>query len=450
MMRKTMLQRLGNLFRAARKDESGVSAIIMALSSTVLVGFCGLAIDVSQAYFMVAKMQNAADAAALAAIRELGNASEVDTVADEYALLNLASKADPDSPDALFHSEQGVWNADTRVFTATDLSPTAVRVRAERTEAGGNPMPTIFATLFGFDHFDLDVDAVAAKQGNAPCFIALEETEKESVYLNSNGDVDLTDCSAYIESDGETPALHTNSGGDIEVGADQTICAHSYDGGGYNLTPTTNCSPLGNSDPLDGVGLPALGACTGANTDLTFNVNTTISPGTYCKKLMINATKTLTLQPGVYVLRGVDFNINANSTLKQIAGGDGVFIYFTYHASYGHSRLTVNANSTMNLAAKSTGPYAGVLMYSASNNGAGQDQMFNSHGVGMLKGTVYFPTSRIVTNSHGVVNASCGSWIGNNYYINSQSNFNMTMGDSESCGFDLALSSGGGDYALVD
>lgn len=56
---------------AGRDSQRGVVAIITALSLVALVGFAGLALDLSHLYVNKTELQNAADACALAASREL-------------------------------------------------------------------------------------------------------------------------------------------------------------------------------------------------------------------------------------------------------------------------------------------------------------------------------------------------------------------------------------------
>jgi hypothetical protein len=423
------LRRLG-------RERCGAIAVQMALAITVLLGFAGVGVDVAVWEVSRRDMQGAVDHAAYSAAITAGGGTKATTSAKGIT------------------AQMGFVDGQNGVTVAVNNPPTQGGYTSD-TQAWeviiNKPQPMWFAGVFLSSAPVATARAVAVRQGGGrPCLVALEATKKEAVLMNSDGDIDLIDCSAWIESNGEAPALRTNSGGDIAVASSQKICAHSYEGGGYNITPATTCASLGNSDPLNGVTLPTPGACTGANTDKTYVDNTTISPGTYCKKLEINAGKTLTLQPGVYVLRGANLKVNSGSTLKQAAGGSGVFIYFTYDSSYGHSLLNVNSDSIMDLAAMSSGTYKGVLLYSAANNGTDKDQIFNSQSTGQLKGTVYFPKSRIVLNSFGLVNASCGSWIGNSYFLNSNSQLNLTMGDSASCGFDLTQVGGGGSYALVE
>ena len=55
------------------KDQRGVTAIIVAVSLTMLIGFAALAIDVGYLYATKNELQNVADSAALAATGLLGD-----------------------------------------------------------------------------------------------------------------------------------------------------------------------------------------------------------------------------------------------------------------------------------------------------------------------------------------------------------------------------------------
>ena len=55
------------------KENRGATAIIVAISLLVLIGFLALAVDVGYLYGTKNELQNTADAAALAATRKLGD-----------------------------------------------------------------------------------------------------------------------------------------------------------------------------------------------------------------------------------------------------------------------------------------------------------------------------------------------------------------------------------------
>ena len=74
------------MVRASRDKERGQTLIIVALAMVVLVGSLALAIDGGNAYAQRRRMQNAADAAALAGAKALALGENPEPVAAEYAV----------------------------------------------------------------------------------------------------------------------------------------------------------------------------------------------------------------------------------------------------------------------------------------------------------------------------------------------------------------------------
>ena len=85
-------------FRGIKHDERGSIPVLVALSLTVLFGFTSLAMDFGIMASCKQQMQNAADAAALAAAGDLasGNSGIVRSTARTYAAIN---GFDPEKPD---------------------------------------------------------------------------------------------------------------------------------------------------------------------------------------------------------------------------------------------------------------------------------------------------------------------------------------------------------------
>ena len=77
----------------------------------------------------------------------------------------------------------------------------------------------------------------------------------------------------------------------------------------------------------------------------------TLSPGTYCNK---SWTGKITLNPGVYILRGGGIKLNGGDTLT----GSGVTIFLMEDATF-----TTNGNQTLNLSPPTSGTYAGITIY---------------------------------------------------------------------------------------
>jgi hypothetical protein len=167
------------------KNQHGVSAIILALSLVVLLGFAALAVDIGYLYSAKNELQNAADAAALAASRELGRiyseetlsstdfgATEnssflasiynvaVDVAGKNVAAGNLVSISEADI-------EIGQWNPTSRTLTETLIAPDAVRVVPKREASSDNAVTLFFARVLGIVESDVSATATAALSGLA-------------------------------------------------------------------------------------------------------------------------------------------------------------------------------------------------------------------------------------------------------------------------------------------
>lgn len=86
----TLLRRLGY----GSREEDGQMLIMVVASLAVLLGFSAMAVDVGSYAVDRRKLQNAADAAALAAAAELPSAGTAQTVALDYAQKNQVPAAD--------------------------------------------------------------------------------------------------------------------------------------------------------------------------------------------------------------------------------------------------------------------------------------------------------------------------------------------------------------------
>ena len=160
----------------ALSNQRGVAAIVVGLSLVMFLGFAALAVDLG--YVMVTRneLQNAADAAALGATRQLGviyeglsygqmptyvcDPTRLITVAREIALKNGAGGkaiAINDSDVTI-----GRWNASTKVLTPTLIGPDAVRVQVRRDSSANGPISTFFAKIWGKDTIDVSAIATAA------------------------------------------------------------------------------------------------------------------------------------------------------------------------------------------------------------------------------------------------------------------------------------------------
>ena len=151
----------GGTGRAAGRHASsgdnrpGVVLLLTAILLVTMFGFVAFSVDYGYMSIVHGNLQNAADAAALASVVELGDGEdEAVLVAGSLAASNPIGSYSPTLEPT--RTQAGIYNVDTRTFTPTTVGPNAMRVVTEL-----NQIPLFFAPVFGRDHFSGSAEAIA-------------------------------------------------------------------------------------------------------------------------------------------------------------------------------------------------------------------------------------------------------------------------------------------------
>ena len=112
------------LIKKMRKNEDGAVIVLVALLITILLTFTALAVDMGLAYFQRQRLQNACDAAALAAVTELPNETKAKNRAYEYMLENGFSN----SPSDVIVEFEGTPASKVRVSSTYNVQSTFAKV----------------------------------------------------------------------------------------------------------------------------------------------------------------------------------------------------------------------------------------------------------------------------------------------------------------------------------
>jgi Flp pilus assembly protein TadG len=146
-------------------QERGVVMAWFGILLFVVLGMCALAIDLSALAVAKGELQNAADAASLAAVSALKSGqtrAEAIAAAQAVAAENAATGQSVQlaAADVTF----GSYDADTDTFDKESFAnASAVRVNARRTsDAPGGAVGLFFAGIWGNRSADLEAEAVAA------------------------------------------------------------------------------------------------------------------------------------------------------------------------------------------------------------------------------------------------------------------------------------------------
>ena len=142
-----------------RKSRGGTILYFLVVLTGVTLSLLALALDTGLLMVQRARLQNAADAAAMAAAQDLHTSlAAARAVAVEFAAANCAGGGEVlREGDIVF----GRWDPDRRQFTAGGTNVNAVRVTVERTGSRGNAVPLCFARILGRTSADLRTSALA-------------------------------------------------------------------------------------------------------------------------------------------------------------------------------------------------------------------------------------------------------------------------------------------------
>ena len=184
-------------------NQQGAVVVLMAFLLFVLLGITAFAIDFGYRHVVRNELQNASDAAALAAARDLGRVYEslspdaqrfyVCEASDQSRIKTVAINSGQENYAGdvkelkIYESDIqiGVWDKESKTFTESSAQPDAVKVIARRQSTNGNengPIQTFFAPIFGIPTLEVNALATAAlsplstiEEGGLPIPVAISE-----------------------------------------------------------------------------------------------------------------------------------------------------------------------------------------------------------------------------------------------------------------------------------
>lgn len=358
---------------------SGNFGLMTALAIIPLMIALGIAVDFAAALSRKTAMQNAADAAALAAAVEPAGGEK--TVALNFLDAHLGSITtnDPAAPD---------WEHQVTVVRDT----VAVEIEEDHR--------TAIMHMFGFKTIPISVFAKAVRTpGGSACILILEPSKADALKIVNANSV-ISECGLqvnsahaqrafYMENQGKFSAPSIAVNGRSKLGSGRAISPPPLDG-----SPTV-------ADPLAGMAEPVArtAACTSQSLKtINSDGKTSIGPGVYCGGLTVNASDDVTLKPGIYTFRGGALTLN---TSAKVMGKDVLF-YFEDQ----QSPLMLNGAAILQISAPTTGQHAGILMFQGRQAKDSNVQFrVNTSAGSFYNGAIYLPYAVIDWNVSGSLNA---------------------------------------------
>ena len=348
----------------------------IALTLTVLLGFCGLALDVGMLELKKLQLQNAADAAALGASYSIGNTSAAWDAAKADATLN------------------GFTDGQNGVIVAQPAMPTT-GVYANNSSALQVTVQQAVNPIFFPGTKTITAQAVALAGSTAACsyLLSTKSTAQASI-VNNSGQVSGT-CNVYLGL-----GYNFNQG---SSSGPQYLVAGSNVGSvsGGTVTPAAKANQGSMQDPFSSIAPPPIGAC---NYTSNYSVpNNTTVPGNqrFCGGLTINNDSSVTLSSGNYIIQG-PLTISASTVT-----GSHVLFYMQPQSDGTCGAIQISGSGHV-LSAPVSGPQQGILFYSdrscpvqTSSATSGAELYFNSANGsgGTFDGILYLPGQQVLAKT---------------------------------------------------
>jgi Flp pilus assembly protein TadG len=403
------------------RSERGAVALVMGLVATVIVAFVGIGIDVVVWYRTERAMQNAADAASIAAARN-GTAlydSEAKAVAAEYGFVDGTG-----SITVTAENNQTCPNGQTDCYLVTVATSAASQ---------------FFSQVVGLPPPRLSSAAMAGGgQTDSYCLLALASSGTDpAITTNGAPKANLGGCSIMSNTSAECHGhdLKADNGDAHKTDDGCGITQHSY------VAAVADPYKYLNSD------IPA-NTCTsypqeGGGKQTTWSGAITL-PATkiICGDLQLTGDVTLTTaSPGsVLVIENGQLDTGGckkGCTLQTAAGSALTIIFSGTSGSYTHAPT---GGGTLNFNAPTTGTWKGVAIYQDPALTAGVDvSAAGNSPTWDITGLVYLPHSSVTwSGAVGKSNngAACFALVVDNITINGTADM-LAKGGCAAAGLDL-------------
>jgi hypothetical protein len=464
-----------NQLRRLRGDERGATSIVMGILIIPLVGFLALGFEVSNWYMITRSMQNAADAATLAAAINNGPNYDVEAraVAAQYGFVN------------------GVNNVTIGVSNTATCPITGDQNCYSVTISGYTPL--LMSQVVGFQgngningSLQKQLNALAVAKAGSPadiCLLALANSgTNPAIQTNGAPTANMNGCDSMSYTGANCNGHNLGLGISFTVGSSNNGCGAKQLSNQSKLNPqdpyykqiSTNILNFSTANPNPCTGNPPYPQEThhGNSSSITPKSNQlpngsaggggtlTLSPGNnfYCGDQMLTGNVTVSTPNGaaVMIIENGSLDLNGN-TFMMATQTDALTIVFTGSNCCGYTHApadnTNGPGGALDITPPTTGPWAGMAIVQDPNLTTGVDVASAGNSpTWTITGLIYTPHATITLK--GAIDKSnfgksCVVMVADNFQISGTAGILKTdIGNCGGAGLKIPQATVGG-VALV-
>ncbi len=388
-------------------DEGGNVAILAAVSLPALAIAAGFAINYASLSRTQTELQNTADAAALAAGREMGiggqdSAGEREAAAVTAAAGFISSR----TANAVFAVSPSASDATVEVSLSTEQA-------------------LVFGDLFGSPDRSVSVEAVSTYMidQRSGCLIALDPASGVGIDMQGAAKVSAPNCGVWANAGG-SDSIHMQGSPSL---SGREVCAEGASGNAAaKIKPelTTDCGQA--ADPYSGRLADVPTACD--HTSFAFDKKAkeaTLAPGVYCGGLSIDGIE-VTLTKGLYVIKDGPLTMKGNTSVI----GTEVSVVLTGK----DAGLQMQGSTEMSLTAMTTGDFAGIaLAVTETGKEAAESELQGSPDL-TVEGSIYMPGQvfKLQGSPHVTVSGDDSKLVGGSFSFKGSPDVDIHADDTQS------------------
>lgn len=380
--RRTALQPLGELPRAINRaarftarvwtSTSGSIAIPAAFAGPAVIVIALGAIDLSAVANAKGRLQDIADAAALAGAPALALATD-GSVAREIA-------------EGSVKAHMAEWRDAPTYVPAYEVISSGGQ-RALRVQLRANRQ-SFFVNLLPPGGWNFSGEATAASLSLVPlCVVVTGESRSKALNIKDKSRLAAPAC-----------MVHSNRDIEVEGGSLAASLVQAVTSARGLISPTANTGAVAIEDPFASLDLNLAKkySCTAtelSRTKIKVDSGThTIPAGKHCGGIEAFGTARVILAPGDHLFLGGHLLVKQNARLE----GEDVVVFFDKA-----SKFEFNDQAMVDLDGRKSGPYAGMVMGGTRDNT--QDFIISADHVGSLLGVIYVPSARLIVEGRSEV-----------------------------------------------
>jgi Flp pilus assembly protein TadG len=393
-----------------KENRYGIVAVLVAVTISLLLGIAAIALDGGLLQDNKRRVQNATDAAALAAANTLfTNSASISSITPDPG--SRAAAAARQSA-----SDNGFPNNATNTTVVVNIPPKSGPFANQLKYVEviiTYQQPRYFSTVWGSTTLPVAARAVARGYwgGTGDGVIVLDPTAKDSLDSSGTGSVTVTGGAAMIVDSNSYEAARQTGGGSL------TAPNFEVTGGTTGtFTGHVDTGVLPTPDPLAYLPVPPVppdGTMTTTSLG-TGNHQYVLTPGRYHNLPSFQSGDVVILKQasydsngGIYYIDGGGLVSTGATIIMDPLTTGGVMIYNNPASSASSQGISIqgNAAGVVNLSALSSGPYAGLLMW--QNRTSTVPMSLAGNGSFNLTGTFYAANANLQITGNGI--ATIGS-----------------------------------------